>query len=84
MAVDSDRSGRINAQELQSALVNGDNTTFDLDTVKMLMSVFDVDRSGTIDSREFEGLFKYVQQWREVFAKFDNDRSGECVGQPAR
>ncbi|PWN25921.1 EF-hand [Jaminaea rosea] len=76
IAVDGDRSGRISARELQSALVNGDNSHFDLDTVKMLMSIFDTDRSGEITFNEFVGLFGYVQQWREVFQRFDSDRSG--------
>ncbi|CAL1704350.1 unnamed protein product [Somion occarium] len=47
-AVDTDRSGAITVNELQAALVNGNWTRFDLDTVKMLMNIFDTDRSGTI------------------------------------
>ncbi|CDU24366.1 related to programmed cell death protein (calcium-binding protein) [Sporisorium scitamineum] len=76
IAVDRDRSGQINAQELSQALVNGDWTPFDLDTVKMLMSVFDVDRSGQISFNEFSGLWKYIQDWQGVFRHFDQDRSG--------
>jgi len=76
IAVDRDRSGQINPQELSQALVNGDWTPFDLDTVKMLMSVFDVDRSGSITFNEFAGLWKYIQDWQGVFRHFDQDRSG--------
>ncbi|PWN23728.1 EF-hand [Microstroma glucosiphilum] len=76
IAVDGDRSGRISPVELQSALVNADNTTFDLDTVKMLMTIFDTDRSGEVTFNEFVGLFEYVQTWRGIFQKFDSDRSG--------
>lgn len=76
IAVDRDRSGQINAKELSQALVNGDWTPFDLDTVKMLMSVFDVDRSGQISFNEFAGLWKYIQDWQGVFRHFDQDRSG--------
>ncbi|TKY87585.1 hypothetical protein EX895_003599 [Sporisorium graminicola] len=76
IAVDRDHSGQINAQELSQALVNGDWTPFDLDTVKMLMSVFDVDRSGQISFNEFAGLWKYIQDWQGVFRHFDQDRSG--------
>lgn len=75
-SVDHDRSGSISAQELQRALVNGDWTPFDLDTVKLLMSVFDVDRSGTIGFNEFSGLWKYIKDWQGVFLHFDRDRSG--------
>ena len=74
--MDRDRSGQINAQELSQALVNGDWTPFDLDTVKMLTSVFDVDRSGQISFNEFAGLWKYIQDWQGVFRHFDQDRSG--------
>ncbi|KAH9901276.1 hypothetical protein C8Q73DRAFT_742864 [Cubamyces lactineus] len=75
-AVDTDRSGAISVTELQAALVNG----FDLDTVKMLMSIFDTDRSGTIGFNEFVGLWKYIQDWQNVFRHFDRDRSGSIDG----
>ncbi|KAI0807134.1 EF-hand [Fomes fomentarius] len=75
-AVDTDRSGAISVTELRAALVNG----FDLDTVKMLMSIFDTDRSGTIGYNEFAGLWKYIQDWQNVFRHFDRDRSGSIDG----
>ncbi|EAU88343.1 apoptosis-linked protein [Coprinopsis cinerea okayama7 len=76
VAVDADRSGAISVTELQQALVNG----FDLDTVKMLMAIFDTDRSGTINFTEFAGLWKYIQDWQNVFRHFDRDRSGSIEG----
>jgi Ca2+-binding EF-hand superfamily protein len=54
--VDRDGSGNINPIELQQALVNGDWSPFELDTVKLLMSMFDVDRSGTITFNEVSTL----------------------------
>ncbi|EJD44073.1 EF-hand [Auricularia subglabra TFB-10046 SS5] len=75
-AVDVDGSGSISATELQQALVNGNWTQFDLDTVKMLMTIFDTDRSGTIGFNEFAGLWKYISDWQNVFRHFDRDRSG--------
>jgi len=74
--VDLDGSGAISAQELQRALINGDWTPFDLDTVKLLMTMFDSDRSGTIGFNEFTGLWNYIKQWQQVFKHFDRDRSG--------
>ncbi|TFY65503.1 hypothetical protein EVG20_g5563 [Dentipellis fragilis] len=79
-AVDADRSGSITVNELQSALVNGNWSRFDLDTVKMLMNIFDTDRSGTIGFSEFSGLWKYVSDWQNVFRHFDKDRSGSIDG----
>ncbi|KAH9485857.1 Programmed cell death protein 6 [Psilocybe cubensis] len=78
--VDTDRSGAITATELERALINGDWTPFDLDTVKLLMSIFDTDRSGTIGFNEFSGLWKYVKDWQNVFKHFDRDRSGTIDG----
>lgn len=79
-AVDADRSGAISVNELQSALVNGNWSKFDLDTVKMLMNIFDTDRSGTIGFNEFAGLWKYISDWQGVFKHFDRDRSGSIDG----
>jgi Ca2+-binding EF-hand superfamily protein len=76
VSVDTDRSGAISVTELQKALINGDWSPFDLDTVKLLMSIFDTDRSGTIGFNEFAGLWRYVKDWQNVFRHFDKDRSG--------
>ncbi|KAF8326820.1 uncharacterized protein EI90DRAFT_2975455 [Cantharellus anzutake] len=80
-SVDFDRSGNCSSKELQQALVNGDWTPFDLDTVKLLMSLFDTDRSGTIGFNEFAGLWQYIKDWQNVFRHFDADRSGSVEGQ---
>ncbi|KAF9235278.1 hypothetical protein BU15DRAFT_78197 [Melanogaster broomeanus] len=89
VAVDHDGSGAITAVELERALINGDWSPFDLDTVKLLMSIFDTDRSGTIGFNEGEidlriwhnpsslrSLWKYIKDWQNVFRHFDRDRSG--------
>jgi len=60
--------------------MNGDWSPFDLDTVKLLMTIFDTDRSGTIGFREFEGLWKYIKDWQGIFRRFDSDRSGSIEG----
>ncbi|KAF7350655.1 Programmed cell death protein 6 [Mycena sanguinolenta] len=83
-SVDMDRSGAITAQELERALINGDWSPFDLDTVKLLMSIFDTDRSGTIGFNEFAGLWKYIKDWQNVFKHFDRDRSGSIDGNELR
>ncbi|KAG8903677.1 hypothetical protein FRB99_002868 [Tulasnella sp. 403] len=74
------RSGAITPDELSRALVNGDWSPFDRDTVRMLMGLFDTDRSGTIGFHEFVGLWKYIADWQKVFRHFDRDQSGTIDG----
>ena len=76
LQVDKDRSGQLSEAELQRALVNGDYTAFDPHTVKMMIRMFDTDRSGTINFDEFCGLWGFLAAWRGLFDRFDTDRSG--------
>ncbi|KAJ2723530.1 hypothetical protein GGI07_002568 [Coemansia sp. Benny D115] len=75
-AVDSDRSGQLDAGELQRALVNGDWSPFSMDTVRLMINMFDTDRSGTISFNEFIGLWNYINDWKACFRTFDRDNSG--------
>ncbi|SCZ90449.1 BZ3500_MvSof-1268-A1-R1_Chr1-3g01996 [Microbotryum saponariae] len=75
-SVDLDRSGAITHIELKQALMNGDFTPFSDETIKMLLNMFDNDRSGTIGFNEFAGLWNYIKEWQNVFRTFDRDRSG--------
>ncbi|KAJ2792818.1 hypothetical protein H4R21_006117, partial [Coemansia helicoidea] len=72
----SDGSGRLDPQELQQALVNGDWSRFSIDTVRLMVNMFDRDRSGTIDFNEFVGLWRYIEDWKQCFRRFDADNSG--------
>jgi len=74
--VDEDRSGHINADELQRALVNNNWSHFNKETCRLMIGMFDKDRSGTIDVYEFVLLWKYIQDWKNCFDGFDKDRSG--------
>lgn len=40
------------------------------------MNIFDSDRSGSINFLEFEGLYRYIQDWHDIFRRFDQDNSG--------
>ncbi|XP_065341840.1 peflin-like [Cloeon dipterum] len=75
-AVDSDRSGKISALELQAALVNGQGRTFSDTACALMIGMFDRDKSGTIDMMEFQQLFGYINQWLSAFKGFDRDNSG--------
>ncbi|KAI1488506.1 hypothetical protein F5X96DRAFT_645203 [Biscogniauxia mediterranea] len=75
-AVDKDGTGQLSERELSAALVNGDWTAFDPQTVRMMIRMFDSDRSGTIGFQEFCGLWSFLASWRTLFDRFDTDRSG--------
>lgn len=73
--VDTDHNGRIDRTELQGALVNSDFSQFHSDTVKALIRLFDRSQSGSVDFQEFTFLWRYLADWRKLFAQFDADRS---------
>ncbi|KAH8675497.1 hypothetical protein BX600DRAFT_507734 [Xylariales sp. PMI_506] len=75
-AVDKAGTGQLSERELSAALVNGDWTAFDPQTVRMMIRMFDSDRSGTIGFEEFCGLWSFLASWRTLFDRFDQDRSG--------
>ncbi|PVH98567.1 EF-hand [Periconia macrospinosa] len=75
-AVDKDGSGNLTEAELRTALVNGDWSPFDPHTVRMMIRMFDTDRSGSINFEEFCGLWGFLSAWRGLFDRFDADRSG--------
>ena len=56
--------------------MNGDWTAFDIQTIRMMIRMFDSDRSGTIGFDEFCGLWSFLASWRTLFDRFDVDRSG--------
>lgn len=74
-AVDHDRSGRITAHELQQALANGNHSTFSIEACKTLITLFDMDNSGTIDFNEFQQLFGFINQWKAAFQMYDRNNS---------
>ncbi|KAM0743145.1 hypothetical protein ACQRIT_003322 [Beauveria bassiana] len=75
-AVDKAGTGQLTEKELSVALVNGDWTAFDIQTVRMMIRMFDADRSGSIGFDEFCGLWSFLGSWRTLFDRFDVDRSG--------
>nr|POE69005.1 programmed cell death protein 6 [Quercus suber] len=76
LQVDTDRSGELDETELRRALVNGDYTAFDAHTVRMMIRMFDTNKSNTINFDEFCGLWGFLAAWRGLFDRFDVDRSG--------
>jgi len=74
--VDQDRSGQIDSKELQKALVNGNWSNFSEEACRMMIEMYDTDKSGTINVNEFDKLFACINQWKAMFEGLDRDRSG--------
>lgn len=75
-AANVSRTGALTEAELGSALVNGDYTAFDPNTVKTMVRMFDRNSDGVIQFEEFVSLWRFLAAWREIFDRFDEDRSG--------
>ncbi|GMT05791.1 hypothetical protein PENTCL1PPCAC_27965, partial [Pristionchus entomophagus] len=75
-AVDRDGSGSISFTELQTALSNGTRTTFNPETRKMMIAMFDTNGDGSIGFVEFQNLWNYINDWTACFRSFDADGSG--------
>lgn len=73
--VDKDRSNAISASELQSCLSNGTWEPFNAETIKLMIAMFGKDK-GQLDFEEFKKLWKYIEDWRQCFISFDQDKSG--------
>ena len=69
-------SSQIDAKELQKALVNGNWSHFSEEACRMMIDMFDKDKSGQINLAEFGALFQYINQWKGLFEGIDRDRSG--------
>ncbi|XP_017771515.1 PREDICTED: peflin-like isoform X2 [Nicrophorus vespilloides] len=74
--VDKDRSGKISQRELQAALITAQGSNFSDTACNLMISMFDHDRSGTIDVHEFQLLYSYINQWLAVFRSCDKDQTG--------
>uniref|UniRef100_UPI00398E34FE programmed cell death protein 6 n=1 Tax=Pristiophorus japonicus TaxID=55135 RepID=UPI00398E34FE len=73
--VDRDRSGIISEPELQQALSNGTWTPFNPKTVRCIIGMFDRNNRGGVDFNEFMGLWKYINDWQNIFRTYDRDNS---------
>uniref|UniRef100_A0A8C9PWS4 Peflin n=1 Tax=Spermophilus dauricus TaxID=99837 RepID=A0A8C9PWS4_SPEDA len=75
-SVDSDHSGYISKKELKQALVNSNWSSFNDETCLMMINMFDKTKSGRIDVYGFSALWKFIQQWKNLFQQYDRDHSG--------
>ncbi|XP_076261433.1 peflin-like [Rhynchophorus ferrugineus] len=75
-AVDRDKSGEIKWEELQSALVNAQGEHFSDTACRLMIGMFDKDKTGTINVNEFQELYNYINQWLGTFKMYDRNQSG--------
>ncbi|KAL6636053.1 EF-hand [Neocallimastix californiae] len=75
VAVDRNRSGELDVDELRQALLNSDGSVFEPDTVQLLISMHDKRNRGTVNFEEFTNLYTYIQEWKKCYTAFDRDRS---------
>lgn len=73
--VDRKKNGYLTERELSCALVNGDYTRFDPQTVRLMIRMFDNDGDGALYFPEFGQLWKFLHEWRAIFDQFDVDNS---------
>ncbi|KAL7667285.1 EF-hand domain-containing protein [[Candida] zeylanoides] len=77
--VDTNRSGRISASELSSALLNFDHTRFQDSTILLMIKLFAppdaAERSLNFD--QFVSLWKYLSAYKKLFIAADVDKSGD-------
>lgn len=73
---DTKASGRITAKELQAAFETFQGKHFSDGACKFVVRLFDLDKNGGLDVREFEQLYSYVKEWVNAFNSYDRERSG--------
>lgn len=73
---DDKRGGKITPRELQTAFEVFQNRHFSDSVCKFIVRLFDLDKRGGLDLKEFEQLYYYVKQWVSAFHAFDYQRTG--------
>lgn len=66
----------MSARELQHAFETIQGKYFSENSCKFIVRLFDLDKKGGLDIKEFEELYTYVKRWVEAFNMYDADRSG--------
>jgi len=73
---DSDRSGAIDANELQR-LLQAAGSDYDMQTVDLMIDMFDKDNSKTINYHEFRSLYGYITEMSTAFREVGEDSLDE-------
>lgn len=74
--MDTKNEGKITSKELQQAFETFQGKHFSDATCKFVVRLFDLDKNGGLDVKEFETLYFYIKQWLIAFNTYDRDQSG--------
>lgn len=74
--MDTKNEGRISSKELQQAFQIFQGKHFSDAACKFVVRLFDLDKNGGLDIKEFETLYYYIKQWLHAFNTFDRDGTG--------
>ncbi|XP_038073865.1 calpain small subunit 2-like [Patiria miniata] len=77
--------GVVDAWDLQKALKKafsqefGDDEGISIDVCKSFVALYDEDQTGRLGFEEFKGVWAMVKQWKDVFTKYDEEKSGSLT-----
>ncbi|CAG9860497.1 unnamed protein product [Phyllotreta striolata] len=74
--MDTKQEGMITSKELQLAFEIFQGKHFSEAVCKFVVRIFDLDKSGGVDIKEFETLYYYIKIWLKAFNNFDKDGKG--------
>ena len=74
--LDPKSEGKINSDELQNAFQLYQGKNFSNNVCKVIVRLFDLDKRGGIDIKEFEQLYFTVKQWVTAFNMSDKGEKG--------
>ncbi|XP_022913214.1 sorcin-like [Onthophagus taurus] len=75
-SIEGKSEGKISAKELQTAFKQFQGKHFSDNVCKFVVRLFDLDKNGGIDIREFEQLYSSVKKWVSAFNTCDRSRCG--------
>lgn len=78
-SIDIHRKGFLTPEELQRALLNTDDSQFQLSTIQVMLTIFEVPSKGQVNFREFFRLWSYVSKWRLLFLSYSKAEGGRNI-----
>ena len=74
---DTQRTGRINIQQMQTVLLTKSGRPFCFPLLFSLVNMFDATKTATVSLEEWGKLWDYLMFWKAKFDSVDQDGSGQ-------